>query len=176
MAEPRILLLFDPKATPQSWNERMSPGEYAVLYSNLQPPAEGKGADSFRSSDPVCVVFDDLGAAEAYATRRVAEFPKLRCRIFDHHGMGGAPVREIAGAEGHDRNEISAKFRRWAGGGLLLAGIALGIAEWWSDFTLNWAGLIGARIGPVGTILLITELAIVLEARRKRRRGDDHRA
>src|SRR5579871_6187207 len=32
MSEPRVLLLFDPEARPQNWNERMSPGEYAVLY------------------------------------------------------------------------------------------------------------------------------------------------
>jgi hypothetical protein len=172
MAEPRILLLFDPKATPQSWNERMAPGEYAVLYSNLQPPLEGGSTNGFSSADPVCVVFDDLRAAEEYATRQVAQYPKLRCRIYDHHGLGGGPVKEIAGAEGRDRNEISSRFRRWFGGGLLVAGVALGLAEWRSDFTLNWAGMVGARVGPVGVILLITELAIVLEARRKRRREE----
>jgi hypothetical protein len=170
MAEPRILLLFDPKATPQSWNERLSPGEYAVLYSNLQPPLAGQQADSFSSTDPICVVFDSLGAAEEYATRQVAQFPKLRCRIYDHHGLGRSPVREIAGTEGADKNEISARFRVWVGGGLLLASIALGLAEWLSDFRLSWAGMMATRMAPVGVILLVTELAIVLEARRKKRR------
>jgi hypothetical protein len=170
MAEPRILLLFDPKATPQTWNERMSPGEYAVLYSNLQPPLAGQQADSFSSTDPICVVFDSLGAAEEYATRQAAQFPKLRCRIYDHHGLGRSPVREIAGTEGAEKNQISARFRVWVGGGLLLTGIALGLAEWLSDFRLTWAGTVAARMAPVGVILLITELAIVLEARRKKRR------
>ncbi len=170
MAEPRTLLLFDPTAVPQSWNERMTVGEYAVLYRNLQPPREGGRADNPSGEGPVCDIFESLDAAVEYATRLVARFPKLRCEIYDHHGMGNDPVREIVGAEGAERNIISARFRRWGGGGLLIGGIALGIAEWVSNFTLTWAGLIAARIVPVGVILLITELAIVLEARRKMRR------
>lgn len=29
--QPRTLPLFDPRAYPQSWNERMAEGEFAVL-------------------------------------------------------------------------------------------------------------------------------------------------
>jgi hypothetical protein len=35
MNSPRTLPLFDSGAQPASWNERMSPGEYAVHYSSL---------------------------------------------------------------------------------------------------------------------------------------------
>lgn len=45
----RTILLFDPLAQPQSWNERMLPGEYAVLYSfqshgGFDPPEERKAS------------------------------------------------------------------------------------------------------------------------------------
>jgi hypothetical protein len=34
MEQPRTMLLLDPSVVPHSWNERMAPGEYAVLYSS----------------------------------------------------------------------------------------------------------------------------------------------
>ncbi|HMF64126.1 MAG TPA: hypothetical protein VK608_08575 [Edaphobacter sp.] len=171
MAEPRTLPLFDPNATPQSWNERMVPGEYAILYANLQPPLLDQPPGSLPPTGPVCVVFDNLPAAEAYAERQAAQFPRLRCNIYDHTGMSRHPIRQICGIHGRDTNEISAGFRRWGGSVLLLLSIVLGIAEWRSGSTLTWAGTIASRLAPAGLILLVTELAIVVEARLKKRRA-----
>ena len=36
--QPRTLPLFDPHSLPQSWNERMADGEFAVLYAGTPIP------------------------------------------------------------------------------------------------------------------------------------------
>ena len=61
MSPTRTLPLFDPHARPQSWNERMVPGEYATLYSSLQV-----GSDPNRPIEdgPFCTVFSSLAEAE----------------------------------------------------------------------------------------------------------------
>jgi hypothetical protein len=167
MVEPRTLPLFDPKATPQSWSERMVDGEYAVLFANEQP-------QHLSSSTPVCVVFTSLREAENYARVQTALQPRMRCSIYDHNGMGRAPVAVIAGAQGAQKDFLSAKFRRWLGGILFVAGVILGIMEWRSDFKLTWAGTLGSRLGPAGAILLLTELGVVLTARHRRRKEQAH--
>jgi len=158
----RVLPLFDPKATPQSWNERMSPGEFAVLFSNLQPVDLPKS--------PVAVIFSNLPEAEDYATAQVEALPALRCSIYDDNGLGRQPIRILAGSKGHDKNVISSGFRRWVGSALLLVGLIFGFIEWRADSKLMWAGTLGSRIGPIGFILLITELGLVLTERQKRRK------
>lgn len=165
MHEPRTLPLFDPQATPQSWNERMAPGEYAVLFANTRPQSISP------SAGPVCVVFDSLASAEEYAHAQVALQPRLRCNIYDHHGLANAPLEVIAGTQGADNSGISSTFRRWVGGALFIIGAVLGIAEWHSDFRLTWAGTLGSRIGPIGAILLITEAGVMITARQKRKRA-----
>ena len=96
MSPTRTLPLFDPHARPQSWNERMVPGEYATLYSSLQV-----GSDPNRPIEdgPFCTVFSSLAEAEEDARRQVALLPTLACRIYDHHGLGRQPIREICGKE-----------------------------------------------------------------------------
>jgi hypothetical protein len=163
----RVLPLFDPKATPQNWNERMSPGEFAVLFSNLQPLDLPKS--------PVAVIFPTLSEAEDYATAQTEALPALRCSVYDDNGLGREPIRVIAGAQGHDRNVISSGFRRWVGGALLLIGLIFGFIEWRADSKLMWAGTLASRIGPIGFILLITELGIVLTDRQKRRKEQQPR-
>ncbi|HEY6375973.1 MAG TPA: hypothetical protein VIX90_10670 [Edaphobacter sp.] len=164
MATPRNLLLFDPNAHPQSWNERMTPGEYAILYSDLRTGT----ADN--PEGPFCTVFSTLAEAEAYAAEQVTMTPTLLCRIYDHQGLGYDPVREIRGSQHKGESEISARFRRWGGCGMFFGGIALIVLDWSRDFSLNWPAMVGVRIAPVGLILLITEFVLVFEARRRRRR------
>ncbi|WP_255551174.1 hypothetical protein [Granulicella sp. dw_53] len=164
MSQSRTLPLLDLKAQPQSWNERMAPGEYAVLYSGLP---EGSSLDSIS-----CTVFGSLAEAETYAKEQVGIYPGLRCRIYDHHGFGSQPVREIRGKEHKNESEISARLRRWAGTGLFVGGAVLIVVDWVADFNLLWPAMLGMRMMPVGLILLLTELVIVIEARRKQRRAD----
>jgi hypothetical protein len=172
MGVPRVMLLFDPEAHPQCWNERMTPGEFAVLYTGAQPRALEDGSVALDGTAPACAVFGSLSEAEVYAKRQVAEVPTLRCRIYDEKGLAGQPIRQIAGAEHKGDSEISARFRRWAGSILLIAGVVLGVMDWESDFTKVWPGTLAARMIPVGLILLVTEFVIVLEAKRKRRREE----
>src|SRR5437762_10735184 len=83
MVQSRTLLLFDPSAQPQCWNERMSPSEFAVLYSHTHPsPSDHRETEPI--TGPVCTVFSTLAEAEEYATQQVALIPSLRCRIYDH--------------------------------------------------------------------------------------------
>ncbi len=169
MAQPRTLLLFDPDAQPQCWNERMAPGEYAVLYSSNQLAALGE-QKSIPIGGPFCTVFGSLTEAEEHARQQVRLLPTLRCRIYDQEGLGREPVREIRGSEHKGESEISARFRRWGGSVLFFGGLGLTILDWSKDFSLSWPAMIGTRMMPVGLILLVTELVVVIEARRKKSR------
>ena len=168
MAQSRTLLLFDPNAQPQSWNERMTPTEYAVLYSGVQPRSSDP-QNSAPVSTPYCTVFNTLAEAVEHATQQVTLIPTLRCRIYDHQGLAVQPVREIRGSQYKGESEITARFRRWAGPILFLGGLALIILDWSTDFELSWPATIGVRMFPVGLILLVTELVIVITTRRSHR-------
>jgi hypothetical protein len=178
MAPPRTLLLFDPDAQPQCWNERMAPGEYAVLYSSNQL-GQSMGNTDAPMSGPFCRVFSSLAEAEEHANEQVRLLPTLHCRIYDNEGLGREPVREIWGKDHKGRSEISARFRRWGGSVLFFGGLGLVLLDWSRDFSLSWPAMVGFRMLPVGLVLLITELVIVVEARRKRshvaRTDDDGR-
>jgi len=164
-----MLLLFDPNAQPQSWNERMKPGEYAILYSGLQP-APPDHQDNISKGSLFCTVFSSLAEAEAYAAQQVTLLPAVRCRIYDHHGLGREAIREIPGSQYKGEKDITPGFRRWVGSILFFGGVGLTILDWCSDFSLSWPAMIGTRVFPVGFVLLVTELVIVIEARRKKRR------
>jgi hypothetical protein len=164
MGQPRTLPLLDLEAQPQSWNERMTPGEYAVLYSGIP---EGAPLDS-----KTCTVFDSLQEAERYASDQTAMWPELRCRIYDRQGFGSQPVREIRGKAHKGDSEITARLRRWGGSVLFVGGAVLTIADMATDYRMLWPSMIGVRMMPAGLVLLVTELVIVIEARRKARRGD----
>jgi hypothetical protein len=169
MAQSRTLLLFDPNAQPQCWNERMSPTEYAVLYSH-QPNPSGH-PDVAPTAGPSCTIFSTLSEAEEYAAQQVALIPTLRCRIYDHHGLAVQPIREIRGSQHKGESEISARFRRRAGSILFFGGLALVVLDWTNDFKLSWPATIGIRMFPVGLVLLVTELVIVITTRRAHRDG-----
>ena len=168
MAQLRTLLLFDPNAQPQSWNERMTSTEYAVLYSGCQPlhPSDRNGKSS---TGPYCTVFTTLAEAEEYATQQVTLTPTLRCRIYDHRGLAIQPIREIRGTQHKGESGISSSFRRWAGSILFFGGLALVVLDWSTDFKLSWPATIGFRIFPAGLVFLLTELVIVISARRAHR-------
>ena len=169
MSPTRTLPLFDPHARPQSWNERMVPGEYATLYSSLQV-----GSDPNRPIEdgPFCTVFNSLAEAEEDAQRQIALLPTLCCRIYDHHGLGRQPIREICGKEYKGEDSLSGRFRRGWGYGLLAGGVALTIVDWRADFGLLWPAMFGTRMIPAGLFLLGTDLIINFEAKRKQRRGE----
>ena len=165
MAAPRTLPLFDEKAQPSSWNERMTPGEYAVHYSNF----------AGSSTVPTCTIFSSLPEAEAYARQQIAQRPDLRCRIYDHHGFIGQPIREFTGTSYKGDSDISPRFRRWTGSILFFGGLILIIVDWIHDFSLSWPAMIGIRMFFPGLILLITEAVIVIYARRKAGHANEHR-
>lgn len=139
------------------------PGEFAVFYSHRAGGAVPEGE--------TCLIFASLGEAVDHARMAVLESATLQCRVYDHHGFGGAPAAIIAGSQHRGESGISARFRRVAGAALLLGGLGLVALDWVNDFRLTWPATLGARMAPVGLILLVTELAIVLSARQKLRRA-----
>jgi hypothetical protein len=165
MDQPRTVLLFDPRVVPHSWNERMAPGEYAVLYSSHESSPENV------SGAPYCTVFATLAEAEVYANQEVERSDTLRCRIYGAGGLGDAPVREVRGTAHRGESEMSAGFRRWCGCILFFGGLGLILLDWTSDFRLTWPATIGARTMPVGLILLLTEAVIAYGIHRKTGRG-----
>jgi hypothetical protein len=170
MNQPRTLLLFDPGARPQGWNERMQPGEYAILYSSLRLASDAE--DSAATREPFCSVFSTLADAEQYAAQQVALLPTLGCRIYDHHGLGRQPIREINGTEYKGEEEISPRFRRWWGYSLFFGGMVLLVVDWRADFGLLWPAMFATRMMPIGLLLLLIELVIYIETRRKKRREE----
>lgn len=156
MSAPRYLRLYDPAAQPSSWNERMVPGEFAVHFSGAHPGPPG-----------TCAVLTSLVEAEAYATEQVGVHPGLGCRIYDHHGMVGAPLRKIQGPEYKDNTGLSAPVRRWLGLGLLLLGFALFAVDWRSGFTRMWPSTIGLPLLLPGAVLVFMEALVVLTAKRR---------
>jgi hypothetical protein len=160
MNPPRTLPLFDPSVQAGSWNERMSPGEYAVHYSSFD--------SSVAETGPTCTVLGSLAEAEEYAKAQVALKPGLRCRIYDHQGFVGPPILEVRGQKYVGESEISSRFRRWFGSLLFFGGLALIIVDWSVDFRLTWPATIGARLLIPGLILLVTEAILVLHSKRKR--------
>jgi hypothetical protein len=170
MNQPRTLLLFDPGARPQGWNERMKPGEYAILYSSLRLASDPVHSTATR--EPFCSVFSALADAEEYAAQQVALLPTLGCRIYDHEGLGRQPIREIRGVEYKGEEEITPRFRRWWGYGLFLGGMVLLVVDWRADFGLLWPAMFATRMMPIGLVLLVIELVIYIEARRKKGREE----
>jgi hypothetical protein len=167
MGPARTLPLFDERAQPSSWNERMAAGEYAVHYSSFI------GAPG---TAPSCTIFGSLEEAEAHAREQIAQRPDLRCRIYDHEGFVGPPIREFSGSSYKGESGISARFRRWVGSVLFLGGLILMIVDWTHDFTLTWPATIGTRLLIPGVILLVTEAVFVLHARRKRGTDDGRKS
>jgi hypothetical protein len=134
----------------------MKAGEYAVHYSSFDEPS---------GVVPFCTVFENLSGAEVYAREQIAERPHLRCRIYDHQGFIGAPVREFKGCSFKGEGEISSRFRRWGGSVLFFGGLFLTAIDWYYDFELSWPSIIGMRIVIPGLILLFTEVLFILHAR-----------
>src|SRR4051794_40837697 len=157
MPTPRTLLLFDGSVHPSSWNERMMPGEYAVLYSSFES----------LSAAPFCTVFSTLAEAETRAADEIGRRPDLRCRIYDHNGFVGAPVRELRGSRYTGDLDLSPRFRRWIGSLLFFGGIILTAIDWAHDFRLSWPALVGTRMILPGLILLFIEAMLLLHARSK---------
>jgi hypothetical protein len=158
MAESRQLPLLD--ATLGTWHERMAGGEYAVHYSSVE------------SGNPYCTVFETLQDAIAHGEEQVLKRPALRCMIYDHDGMVGAPIREIRGKD-FKANEITSRFRRWFGSVSFLAGSILTIIDWSMNFRLSWPAMIGTRMALGGFTVLVIEGLVMLherqsEAERKR--------
>ena len=150
----------------------MAAGEYAVLYSST-PPGLSSQLDGVSSGGPFCTVFGTLDEAVDHAMQQIALLPALRCRIYDHYGLGHEPLREIRGGEHKGESEISARFRRWAGSLLFFGGLGLVLVDWSHNFELSWPAMVGFRMMPVGLVLLVTEGVIVFDARRKQRRERD---
>jgi hypothetical protein len=135
----------------------MAPGEYAVHYSTSDH--NGPGA--------VCTVFPTIAEAEAHAAAHIQLHPNQRCRIYDHDGFIGAPIRELRGASYRGERDLSPRFRRWAGSILFFGGLALTLFDWSLNFRIYWAALIGTLVILPGLFLLVVEAVLILQARRE---------
>jgi hypothetical protein len=181
--QPRTLPLFDPHSHPQSWNERMVDGEFAVLYAgNPIPPAPSPndigvpgeqgllGRSDLRAGTPYCVVFSNRRDAEDFAAQQVALYPRLRCRIYDHHGLANPALREFAGTHFKHESDLSPRLRRWVGSILLFGGMLLFVVDWIADFRYGWPSMVGSRVAPTGLVLLFIDVGILLNRAQRRRR------
>ena len=148
MATPRKVALFDAQRHSEAWNERMVPGEYAVHFSHFAGDA---------SVIPYCWIFSDLDQAVAYAQDEVRKTPTLRCTIYDHHGLVGAPIRDIRGVDFKDGG-FSPRLARWIGSMLFFGGTALTIYDWTRNSQLQWPTAIGMPMVVPGLTLLFADI------------------
>lgn len=162
MADPRILPLYDPNATPSGWNERMAPGEFAVHFSHRRSAGPNSTA---------CAVFPSLAAAQAFAASEVAAHPDLRCRIYDHRGFVGAPLAELTGPGFKGERDLPPRARLGLALLLLLTGAALVAYDALHGFGIGWPFLLGGSLMLPGTVLLLFELLRLLDRRHKARSG-----
>lgn len=169
---PRSLLIYDPKARPQSWSDRMLPCEFAVLCEDARTggPKQPDNTPPPSDSAQVCTVFDTQSDAERWAQAQVDLYPTMRCVVFTHEGRGRPPLLTVTRPEFADRGEIGPKTRRWVGGACLLAGILLAAWEITHDYTTIWAGTLAIRLLPVAAVFLGAELVLWIQARRAQRR------
>ncbi|HMG02319.1 MAG TPA: hypothetical protein VK596_04250 [Edaphobacter sp.] len=163
MTAPRQLPLYDAGHKPETWNERMVPGEYAVHYAKFELDTPDA---------PYCTVFGSLQDAVTYAQEQVTKRTDLRCALYDHHGLIGPPVRDIRGRD-FKENEISARFRRWVGSILFFGGSILTIVDWAKDFRFLWPSALGTRMLMPGFALLFMEAMVLLHKRLSRRRSGE---
>lgn len=172
--QPRTLPLFDPRSHPQSWNERMAVGEFAVLYSGDPiPPAPSPNdliGNGTLPGAPYCVLFPSLTAAGSFAAAQVALYPRLRCRIYDHHGFANAPISELSGGHFKHESDLSPRLRRWIGCILVFGGMFLFAIDWLADFRYSWPSMVGSRMIPTGLVLLFIDVGILLNRAQRRRR------
>ena len=179
--QPRTLPLFDPHSQPQSWNERMADGEFAVLYTgnaippppspnDIGVPGEPRSLGRNDIGAPYCVVFLSLAAAEDFAAQQVARSSSLRCRIYDHHGLANPPLRELTGAHFKHESDLSPRLRRWIGSILLFGGMLLFAVDWMANFRYGWPSMVGSRVAPTGLVLLFIDVGILLNRAQRRRR------
>jgi hypothetical protein len=131
----------------------MAPGEFAIHHSHSKDAA------------PTCTIVASLADAERYAAEQVALDPTLRCRIYDHRGFIGAPIRELRGKQFVADSDITPRFRRWCGSILFFGGIILTIIDWAGDFKRGWPAMIGTRMMVPGFVLLFIEAMVMLQAK-----------
>lgn len=136
----------------------MAAGEYAVHFGGPHPGQPG-----------TCAVFASLSEAEAYAAQQIVLHPDIQCRIYDHHGMVGAPFRELTGSAYKGNTDMTPRLRRWLGLGLLVVGLGLITLDWRFGFRLMWAYTIGLPLLLPGFVLVAMELLAVLTAKRRAR-------
>jgi hypothetical protein len=91
------ILLHDPTRRPPDWISAMSPGQFAVLYSDVRAgvAVDANGDPLGKGVRQTCLIFDSFDEAQTYCQQRVLEAPNLQCRIYDHHGSAQAPVLDI---------------------------------------------------------------------------------
>ena len=147
----------------------MTDGEFALLYdgATIQPHLS---QGDVNVDAPFCSVFSSLAHAERYACRQTQIHPTLRCRLFDHEGLGKPPLREFRGAAYKGESEITPRIRRWLGGSLFSVGGLLTLIDWRVDFRYMWASTLGTRLMVPGGTLLAVEAAYQINAAYKRRK------
>jgi hypothetical protein len=172
MSSSRAYLLFDPSATPKSWNDRMISGEFAVLCTtafggSLMNPDGSPCLDPDREG--ACIVFGNLAEAKQHCTRQLASHPTLRYSIFDHHGRGKAPLQEFYNHAHAPKGDFTSTVRRWLGVILVGTALILTSAEVITGMGFGWAAMIAAGLAPAGLLCVFIEFFTMVEARRKKK-------
>jgi hypothetical protein len=168
----RTVPIFEDRAHPPVWSDRMSPGEFAVLCEDARTGA-AKQPDNTPALNPsrqICTISDSRQEAEDFARDRVERYPTMRCVVFDHEGRAGQPLLTVNRPEFAPRGEIGPSFRRWVGGICLVAGLACGAWEIAHDYATIWAGALAIRLLPVAAVFLGVELVLWAQGKWPRKR------
>src|SRR6476646_3246749 len=144
----RTILIYDERAHPPAWSDRMILGEFGILCEDARTgsPKQPDNTPAPDASGQICTISDSRQEAEEFARDQVERYPTMRCVVFDHEGRAGQPLLVVNRPEFAPRGEIGPAFRRWVGGICLVAGLACGAWEIAHDYATIWAGAIALRL------------------------------
>jgi hypothetical protein len=167
----RSIPLFDVRAQPPSWTDRMTDGEYAVMTADARTgsPCLLDGTPVRDVNAALVYVFANVADAEVWSREQVARLRELRCRIYDTHGLANQPI-DIRDPRYEKHDGFGRKTSLWIGVGLFIVGAVLVTVDVLSDWRLLWPSTIGTRLLPAGLLLIVTEGALRLNDWEKRKR------
>jgi hypothetical protein len=159
---PRTLFIYDYRAHPPVWSDRMTLGEFAVLCEDARTGAAKQPDNTQPPKDQsqICTIFDSRQEADDFAHEQIGRYLTMRCLVFDHDGRAKQPLLTVYRPEFAPRGEIGPAFRRWVGGICLIAGLGCSAWEIAHDYATIWAGTLAIRLLPIAAICLGTELVL----------------
>jgi hypothetical protein len=170
------VLLHDPKRQPVDWVSLVSPGQYAVFFTDVatSAPIRHDGTLVNRAAEHFCLLFDSLAEAERYCRDAINRAPRLKCEVFDSEGRKNAPVVVFVNARFEHKLDSEAKAQRLIRWGMISIVACLPFvmyAVWAGPEVVWWPMLLAINLFFLGLRLMHWGSALKEELRYRREDG-----